>query len=252
MKKTAAPALIILLLCISASALSAQMDFRDKKYYGPIPLQNVNINFGFIDGPDATYLSDHFEYWAQQRNGSEVWEEIPTSPYFQIGYERRIAPRYFVTARANFSYLQTESVGNFFVHGPDSTYNLDIQRDLKIYLLSFDAGLKYYITEPKIQNLCPYVGGGFSAAIPMVRLTTDSYNYGRPFPNPDDEADKSDNDIVAGMHAEFGMIYFVTNRFSAGAEGRFQMCQSKFEIHGSSFDLKYQGFSLAVTLAYHF
>ena len=39
---------------------------------------------------------------------------------------------------------------------------------------------------------------------------------------------------------------------AAGMEGRYQMSQSKFDIHNANFDLDYSGLSLAVNFYYYF
>ncbi len=254
MRKITLYALSLILIFCAFDTASAQRIFREKKFYGPIPGRSLTVNAGFIDGPDIKNLAEGLDFWAATggRNGEDIFEEIPTSPYFQVGYERRIAPRYFLTAKTSFSYLSTESSGYYFWQLPDSISLFDIERDLKIYLLSFEAGMKYMISQPRVQNVCPYIGGGFSAVVPMVRLETETYNYGRKVENPDPEAEKSGNSLEWGLHVEFGLNYYITNRFSAGVEGRYQMAQSNFPIHDGNFTLKYRGFSLAATFAHHF
>ena len=102
------------------------------------------------------------------------------------------------------------------------------------------------------QTVCPYIALGFSPVLVMARLNTDSYIdlTGEPFDNPEETISK--NSLVGGAHAELGLNYFITNRFSAGIEARVQMCQSNFEIHDANFDLKYTGFGLAFFVSHHF
>ena len=237
-----------LLLAVVGSA-SAQMLFRNKKMYGPVPGMSININIGFIDGPDASHLAEHLDYWAQQQNGSEMFNEISTSPYMQVGYEYRIAPMFFLTTKLNFSYLKAKSAGNYV---KNTTIDLLINRKLEIYLLSLDFGFKHYFSKPMPRTVCPYFGVGLSPVLPMVRLNNDSYLAAtrEPYDNPEETVSK--NSLVVGAHAEFGLNYFITNRFSAGIEGRFQMCQSDFEIHDGNFDIKYAAFNLALSFSHHF
>ena len=47
------------------------------------------------------------------------------------------------------------------------------------------------------------------------------------------------------------MTYFITNRYAAGLEGKYQMSQSKFYIHDGNFDLNYSGFILSLNLIYY-
>ena len=86
----------------------------------------------------------------------------------------------------------------------------------------------------------------------MVRLNNDSYlaATGEPYDNPEETVSK--NSLVVGAHAEFGLNYFITNRFSAGIEARVQMCQSDFEIHNGNFDIKYTALNLAFSFSHHF
>jgi hypothetical protein len=240
----------VLLLTVAGSA-SAQMLFRNKKMYGPVPGMSININIGFIDGPDASHLFEHLDYWAEQQNGFESFNKISTSPYIQAGYEYRIAPQFFLTTKLNFSYLKTESRGNYV---KNTTIDLLINRKLEIYLLSLDFGFKHYLSKPMPRTVCPYFGVGFSPVLPMVRLNNDSYldlaATDEPYDNPEETVSK--NSLVVGAHAEFGLNYFITNRFSAGIEARFQMCQSDFEIHNGNFDIKYAALNLALSFSHHF
>jgi len=49
---------------------------------------------------------------------------------------------------------------------------------------------------------------------------------------------------------EFGMNYYITNRYAFGIEGKYLMAHSKFYIHNSNFDLNYSGLALSLNLIY--
>jgi len=125
------------------------------------------------------------------------------------------------------------------------------ERTLKAYLLSLDVGFLYYMVKPEVQQIAPYIGGGFSGFIPMERLETTMYTEsGDHYPNPNETI--SENSFEVGVHGEFGIVYYITNRYTAGLEGRYQKSQSKFTIHGGNFDVDYSGLTLSLVLQYFF
>ncbi len=239
----------VILLCAATASLAGPPVFKQKKYYGPIPANMLSFSMGFIDGPTAEHLIDHFENWANERNGQDIWTDFSNSPFFLAGYQYQLTPNHFFRSSVSFSYLSTESIGDYVAQG-DSLFQLQIDRTLKIYLLSLELGFIYYVMEPEVRNFSPYVGGGFSTVFPFVRLDNESFFEGNSFDNPGET--RSKNSYQAGMHVEFGMIYYITNKYSAAMEGRLQMAQSKFKMHNGNFDLDYQGFSLGLNLNYHF
>lgn len=235
---------------LAADASAQQTLYRQKKYFGPIPLNGLSINVGFIDGPDHEYLTDHLIDWAVQRGGSESWSDWSTSFYSRLQYQRQITPTHVITASANFSYLTANSTGDYFTQTDPVVYLLT-ERTLKIYLLSFDAGFLYYMVKPEVRQIAPYIGGGFSAFIPLERLETAMRTEsGAVFANPGETV--SENSVEVGLHGEFGLVYYISNRYAAGLEGRYQKSQSKFTIHESNFDVDYSGLTLSLVAQYFF
>jgi len=251
---------ILAALLVSSAVLAAPPIFKEKKYFGPIPLNSFSFNFGFLDGPDFDYLTEHLDTWSKlrcgERFGYDTFEEIPLSPYFQVAYERQLTPNHFFRAGTSISYITQSSVGLDCVSVPTDTtpvtVALDIERTLKVYLLSFDFGFTYCFVTPEVQRFSPYAGAGFSSVVPLTRLDAEATRDGGPFPGyAETYGEKvSENSLQAGMHLEFGMKYYISNRYAAGMEGRYQMSQSKFDIHGANFDLKYSGFTLTLNLIY--
>jgi opacity protein-like surface antigen len=241
-------AAVSLLAC--SVAHGAPPIFKEKKYFGPIPYNGVSLSVGFLEGPDLSYLTDHFNDWAKARNGLDTFDELSPAPYARISYERQITPNHFLKGSVCMNYLHTSSVGNYVAEYPDTNYSLDIARTLKVYLLTLEAGFSYYFTSPEPQRFSPYVGAGLAAVVPMVRLDTKSTTSdGEPFANPGENVSR--NSFEAGWHMEFGMTYFITNRYAAGLEGKYQLAQSKFYIHNGNFDLMYSGFILSLNLIYY-
>ncbi len=249
MKRITSGVVVFSIVILSFSAASAQRLFKGRKLYGPVPARSISLTLGFIDGTEAMDLTDHLDRWANERGGSNLFSGIGTSPYMKVGFERFLVPQIFFTAAVNFSYFNVEADG-FYVTRAEPSLPLDITRSLSVYLFSLDLGLKYYITDQDVKKLIPYFGGGFSAALPVVNLDTELYNEGVPYNAPGESISKTS--LEEGMHAEIGMIYFITNRQSASFEARYQMCQSKFEIHDANFDLRYKGITLALTISRHF
>jgi hypothetical protein len=250
MKRYSVLVLVVVSLLVCSVAQSAPPIFKEKKLFGPIPYNSLSFSVGFLDGPDFTYLTGHFNDWAKARYGSDTFEELSPSPYGRLSYERQLTPNHFFKGSASMSYINTSSVGNYVAVFPDTNYALDIERTFKVYLLTLETGFSYCFVPPEPQRFSPYVGAGFAAVVPMVRLDTKStMSDGKPFSNPGENVSR--NSFQAGLHMEFGMTYFITNRYAAGLEGKYQMSQSKFYIHDGNFDLKYTGFILSLNLIYY-
>jgi opacity protein-like surface antigen len=239
----------VLLAALAASAVQAEPPvFKDKKYFGPIAHNGLSFGVGFLDGADFDYLFEHLDAWARARNGFDNWELIPISPYAHARYERQLTPNHYFKSVASLSYISSSSLGQYVAQFPDTLLLLDIERDFAVYLFAVDVGFSYCFITPAPQRFSPYTGAGFSAVVPMVRLDTRSFDNGKPFSNPAESI--SQNSFQAGLHFEFGMNYFISNRYALGLEGKYQMSQSKFDIHGGNFDLKYAGFMLTLNLTY--
>jgi hypothetical protein len=253
MKKYSVIILVVVSLLACSVAQGAPPIFKEKKLFGPIPYNSLSFAAGFLDGADFTYLTEHLNNWANLHGkGSDTFKELSPAPYGRLSYERQLTPNHFFKGSTSLSYINTSSDGNYVADINDTTkYNLAIERTLKAYLLTIEAGFSYYFVSPEPQRASPYVGAGFAAVFPMVRLDTKSTmkEGGASFPNPGENVSR--NSFEAGLHMEFGMNYFFTNRYAAGLEGKYQMSQSKFYIHGGNFDLKYAGFILSLNLIYY-
>ncbi len=257
MKGYITAAAIILLACITVETSAAPPRFKQKKYFGPIPYNTLSFSAGFIDGPSAEFFTDHLNQWAKDRNGRETSEDFSTSPFVKLSYQRQLSPNHFFNSNVCFSYLNLSSMGDYVatVDLPDTNdvnLPLDVNRSFKVYLFSVDLGFLYYFVTPEVRRFSPFVGAGFAAVIPLARLETESFinTTGEPFDNPGETVSR--NSFEAGLHATFGMVYYLTNRYSAALEGRYQMAQSKFYHHDANFVIDYAGFTLGLTLNYHF
>jgi opacity protein-like surface antigen len=249
MKKNLIAALVIAAVFASSTAQSAPPIFKEKKYFGPMPFNGFSLNVGFLDGADFSYLTEALNNWAEARYGYDTFKEMPLAPSWRLSYERKITPNHVLKLSSTFTYITQESNGEYVAEYPDTNYALQILRTIKVYLLSLEAGFSYYFVTPEPQRFSPYAGAGFAAVIPMVRLKTDSFLSGRPFSNPGETI--SQNSFQAGLHMEFGVTYFLSNRYALGFEGKYQMAQSKFDIHGGNFDLRYTGLILSLGLTYY-
>ena len=214
-----------------------------------MPPGNLSLSLGFLDGADFTALTDALNNWAVARHGYDNFEDLPLAPTGRLSYEYQLTPNHYLKLSSTLSYLKQTSIGTYVASYPDTNYNLDIRRTFKVYLFTLDAGFVYYFTPPTPEGFSPYAGAGFAAVVPLARLHTESSLDGRPFANPGENV--SQNSFEAGLHMEFGMNYYLSNRYAMGIEGKYQMAESKFDIHGGNFDLKYTGFILAFTLMYY-
>jgi opacity protein-like surface antigen len=256
MRKYLAAAVLVITVFTCSVARSAPPIFKEKKYFGPIPFNSFSLAVGFLDGANFDYLTDHLDDWAKQSCGQKFgyddFEDLPIAPYARLAYERQLTPNHFFKIATSLSHLKVTSLGRECVLiAPDTTNNtilLDFTQTFRVYLLSFDAGFSYYFVTPEVERFSPYAGAGFSAVIPMARLKTESTYDGKPYDNP--AANISRNSYEAGMHLEFGMNYYLTNRYAFGIEGRYQMAHSKFYIHKGNFDLDYAAFALSLNLIY--
>lgn len=251
MRKFLTVAAILAVVIASSVAHAAPPIFKEKKYFGPMPYNSLSLSAGFLDGADFSYLTDHLNNWAVAHNGYETFKELGLAPYARLSYERLVTPKHFLKLSTSFNYFKTTSIGRYVVEYPDSNYYLDSERSFKVYLLTVEAGFAYYYTAPEARSISPYLGAGFSAVIPMARLDTENtlVENGEPFSVPSENASR--NSFQAGLHLELGLVYFISDRYAAALEGKYQMAQSKFEIHGGNFDLDYAGFILSINLMYY-
>ena len=257
MKRTIAVVTVLVITFVAVSAQPALSQFKQKKYYGPIPFNTFSIAAGFLDGPTAENFTDYLSFWAEQRNGYDNWDYFTNSPFARVGYERQVTPKHTARTSLSFAYLNTSSIGEYvttvYDAAGDSLRNvqLDIERDLKVYLFALEVGFAYYFITPEPRNFSPYFGAGLAAVIPLVRLNTESTEFdGTPFDNPGENVSR--NSFEAGFHAELGLSYYISNRYSMGLEGRYQLSQSDFYHHDANFDIAYSGFSLTLNFNYHF
>ncbi|MBN2070345.1 MAG: outer membrane beta-barrel protein [Candidatus Krumholzibacteriota bacterium] len=249
MKRLSGFSLIVLACFISTSIAASPSLYKQKKYFGPISPDNFNFSIGFIDGPNADYLNEYLHWWAQQDGGEYIYDDITTVAYASAGYERMISPLHFLRATLAFTYLKSSGSGDYYTVDPILHINAD--RTFKVYYLSLDLGFAYYMVEPEVRALIPYISGGFSSVFPLMRLETDAeLDNGDSFSTPGENVKQ--NSYESGLHLEFGMKYFLTNQYALGLEGRYQMSQSKFRMHNSNFDIDFSGLSLALNLYYHF
>jgi len=256
MKRYLVAATLAIAVFACSAAQSAPPIFKEKKYFGPIPWNCFSFAAGFLDGANFDYLTEGLDNWSKkncaQNFGFDNFEDLPLAPYARLAYERRLTPNHFFKVASSIAYLSTTGAGRECVSiAPDTTnYNiaLDVDQTFSVYLLSTDFGFSYYFVAPEVERLSPYAGAGFSAVVPMARLKTESTLNGKPYSNPAENVSR--NSFEAGMHVEFGMNYYITNRYAFGIEGKYLMAHSKFYIHNSNFDLNYSGFALSLNLIY--
>ncbi len=250
MRKTLSIVIALLVIFIAADVSAQSSLYKQKKYFGAIPKNSFNIFVGFLDGPDHQYLTEHLNTFAVLHGGSESWDDWSTSFYTRVGYQRQVSPNHFLVTNFNFSYLSAEGSGDLYTM-TDPPVHVTTERTLTTYLFSVDLGFLYYMIKPDVQKIAPYIGGGFSGVVPYEKLdSTWRRDDGSVLENPDESV--SETSFEPGVYAQFGINYYISNKWGATVDGRFQMTQSKFRIHGGNFDIDYSGLCLGVGLQYYF
>jgi hypothetical protein len=245
------PVIIVLLVIFIAADSTAQPSlYKQKKQFGAIPMNGFNLFVGFLDGPDHQYLTEHLSNYAIEHGGTESWEDWSTSFYARAGYQRQVAPRHFLVTNFNFAYLTADGNGDLYTYTDPPVY-VTTERTLTTYLFSADLGFLYYMTKPTVQKIAPYIGGGFSLVVPYEKLdSTWRRDDGTVYDAPEESV--SESSLEPGVYGQFGINYYISNRWGAMIDGRYQMTQSKFHIHGGNFDIDYSGICLAVGMQYYF
>jgi hypothetical protein len=250
MRKTLLIIAVILCIFISTGALAQTSIYKQKKFYGTIPFNGLNIFVGFLDGPDHAYLTEHLSNFAIERGGYESWDDWSTSFYMRLGYQRQVAPKHFLVTNLNFAYLTADGSGELFTMTTPPIY-VTTERTFSTYFFSVDLGFLYYMIKPSVQKIAPYLGGGFSGVVPYEKLTsTFRREDGTVLDNPNETV--SETSFEPGIYGQFGINYYISNKWGASLDGRYQLAQSKFKIHGGNFDIDYSGLCLTVGLHYYF
>lgn len=243
-----------MLIFVAADASAQSSLYKQKKFFGSIPMNGVNVFVGFLDGPDHSNLTDYLSGdggFAEKNGGTETWGDWSTSFYTRIGYQRQVSPNHFVVTNLNFSYLTADANGEMFTTWTNPVEYVTTERTLSAYLFSLDLGFLYYMIKPEVQKIAPYIGGGFSGVVPYVKLESSFINdEGEDVAGSDDSA--TETSFEPGVYAQFGINYYISNKWGVTLDGRYQMAQSKFHIYDANFDLDYQGLCLALGFQYYF
>jgi opacity protein-like surface antigen len=252
MKKSHVLATLLILAFVVPAAHGAPPIYREKEYYGPIPWNSFSVSVGFFDGGNIDNLTDYLTKYAKDHQGTDNFGTLSIRPYVRLNYDRQLTPNHFVRVSTSFTYVDASSIGNLNLTLPSAdtlaNYHLDIERSFKAYLFSLEGGFMYYFVSPEVQRFSPYVGAGLGAVMPVVRLKTDAFQSGEPFSGADGNFSKTS--VQAAAHVEFGMNYYITNRYAAAIEGRYELTQSTLHVYRGNIDLNLAGFMLTLTLAY--
>lgn len=250
MRKSLTIVIILMLIFVAADASAQSSLYKQKKFFGSIPMNGVNVFVGFLDGPDHQYLTDFLSEYAILHGGTETWDDWSTSFYTRIGYQRQVSPNHFLVTNFNFAYLTADGSGELFTMTDPPVY-VTTERTLTTYLFSLDVGFQYYMIKPEVQKIAPYIGGGFSGVVPYEKLeSTFRRADGTVVETPEDSV--TETSFEPGVYAQFGINYYISNKWGVTLDGRYQMAQSKFKVYGGNFDIDYQGLCLALGLQYYF
>ena len=252
MKKSHFLAILLALVIASPAAHAAPPIYREKQYFGPIPWNSLSVSFGFFDGGNIDNLTDYLSSYAKSLHGFDNFEKLSIRPYVRLNYDRQLTPNHFVRLSSAFTYLQSSSLGALVLTLPSAdtlaNFDLDIERSFKAYLFSLEGGFLYYFVPPEVQRFSPYAGAGLGMVMPVVRLKTNAFQTGEPFDRADGNFSKTS--VQAAAHVEFGMNYYLSNRYATAIEGRYELTQSTLHVYRGNINLDFAGFSLTLTLAY--
>jgi hypothetical protein len=252
MKTSLFLSILLVLAILCPPAHSAPPIYREKQYFGPIPWNSLSLSFGFFDGGNIDNLTEYLASYAKSNHGFDTFEQLSIRPYARLNYDRQLTPNHFLRLSTSFTYLQSSSLGALVLTLPSAdtlaNFDLDIERSFKAYLFSMEGGFLYYFVPPEVQRFSPYAGAGLGVIVPVVRLKTSAFQTGEPFTGADGNFSKTS--VQAAAHVEFGMNYYLTNRYAVAIEGRYEMAQSKLRVYRGNIDLDYAGFMLTLTFAY--
>jgi hypothetical protein len=260
----------LFLVVFVCSVATAGPILKPRKYHGPIPRSSITLRGGFMGGATNEEMFEFLD--SKLAPPFEAYSnDFGTAPFGEIAYTYKLHPQFAVRGTLSFTYLKADGDG-FFVPPvgelPDSVLapQLDYSREFTVELFTVEGSAIYYFTDASIKEFQPYVGAGLSLGIPhqqfeetqVVSSETDEYfTKGEVFK----EISESKWSAEAGVHAVLGALYYFGNRWAGTIEGRVQMLQSKFsletqnetgEYEDVSFDVKYNGFTLALGVSYAF
>ena len=226
-----ATALVCAAMIMSASLASAEPILKPHKYYGPIPQSALFLRIGFLGEANNEEMLSFLD--RQVRPPFEnIYEDFGNGLTIDGAYMYKPHPRFGVRLNASYSRLSSTDRGNMVpteFAPPDTVLpELDYSREFAVDLFALEASAVYYFADASVKEFQTYLGGGFTFGFPHQTFTETRVRAetGAPYGEP---IDLSEWDFSAGVHAVFGAIYYMNNRWGISAEGRVQLLESRFD-----------------------
>ncbi len=247
---------VVLVLCCAGTAFSGPF-LKPRKFYGPIPQESFSFRLGFFGGATNEEMWNKLDADVAGQHGVSYTNDFGNSVTFEGSYTYMLHPRFALRGTSSLSLLRSKSDGYFVptIEQDSLLLQLDYEREFNVDLIMLDGSGIFYFTDAEVHEFQPYLGGGFSLAIPhaVYKETLVNHDYRTTHARTND----TKWSLEAAVHGLLGALYYLTNNFAFSVEGRYQIAQSKFPVVISTpeglrsvrFDVVYTGFYLNVGIA---
>ncbi|MCZ6766429.1 MAG: hypothetical protein O7D32_05805 [bacterium] len=264
MTPTSIALLVLAALIVLPTAPNADPILKPRKYHGPIPQKAFTLGIGFYGGADNQELWDYLESLLLQPLKKEsVTEDFGASLNLDAMFLNKVHPQFAFRVRGSVAFLNSESKG-LLVPSVIDTINqplVSFSRSMDVILSSVSVSGLYYFHDAAVSEIQIYTGLGFGFVFPYMKYEQDLFvvSTGQPFPS--EQQDETQVTAEPEFHAVLGILYHLRPTFALGAEGRFQMAQSKIDLNlptlsdgrqDLNFDVDLTGFVLALTASWFF
>ena len=265
MTPTSIALLVLAALIVLPTAPNADPILKPRKYHGPIPQKAFTLGVGFFDGAKNQELWDHLEsLLIQPLKKESVTEDFGSSLNLDAMFLNKVHPQFAFRVRGSVAFLNSTSKGLIVPSVIDTSTAqplVSFSRSLDIILSSVSVSGLYYFQDAAVSELQIYMGLGFGFVFPYIKYEQNLFDVstGQPFPSaqPNETQVKAEPEF----HVVLGTLYHIRPTFALGAEGRFQIAQTKIDLNlptlsdgrqDLNFDIALTGFVLALTLSWFF
>jgi len=248
------------------TAPNADPILKPKKYHGPIPQKAFVLGVGVYGG------AENQDFWAyleslllEPLKKEVVTNDFGASLNIDASFLNKVHPQFAFRIRGSVAFLQSDSKGLLVPSVIDTSIAQPLvafSRSMDVILSDLAVSGLYYFQDAAVSEFQIYTGLGFGFIFPYIEYKQEltEISTGEPFPN----AQRNETQPFSAepeFHVVLGTLYHVKPTLALGAEGRFQIAQSKIEINlptaadgrqDLNFDVDFTGFVLALTVAWFF
>lgn len=262
---TSVALLVLAALIALPTAPHADPILKPRKYHGPIPQKAFTLSVGFYGGAENQELWDHLEsLLIQPLKKESVTKDFETSLNLDAMFLNKVHPQFAFRLRGSVAFLNSESKGLIVPSVIDTSIAqplVSFSRSVDVIMSSVSVSGLYYLQDAAVSELQIYMGLGFGFVFPYMKYEQElsDVSTGQPFPS----AQQNETQVKAEpeFHVVMGTLYHIKPTFALGAEGRFQIAQSKIDLNlptlsdgrqDLNFDVDLTGFVLALTASWFF